>query len=143
MRCRIYSHQTIDRIADNPSSIIAVQGLGAHPYYTWVKNLDQVKGEKTGKLSLSKFLQKRRAPTPKSTDNGESSTNIPEVMWLRDLLPDSIRNARIASYSYESDWRKDVKTNLRKCGEQFLNVLHQSRAGDQVDTISLKFFSYY
>lgn len=98
--------------------IVAVQGLGAHPYYTWVKKPDAVKGKKTGKLSLS-------------SDTAQTATEIPEIMWLRDLLPKSVCNARIASYSYESDWRHDVKTNLRKCGEQLLNVLHQSRAGDQ------------
>ena len=49
-------------------------------------------------------------------------------MWLRDFLPNRIPRARIATYSYESDWRKaDVKTNLRKCGEQLLNVLQQHR----------------
>lgn len=57
-------------------------------------------------------------------------------MWLRDFLPDVIPNARIATYSYESDWRKaDVKTNLRKCGEQLLNVLHQSRSTEKVGRI--------
>ena len=49
-------------------------------------------------------------------------------MWLRDVLPNLIPHARIATYSYESDWRKaDIKTNLRKCGEQLLNVLQQHR----------------
>lgn len=59
-----------------------------------------------------------------------------KILWLRDLLPDSIRNARIASYSYESDWRKaDVKTSLRKCGEQLLNVLHQDRHSEKVSRL--------
>ena len=58
-------------------------------------------------------------------------------MWLQDLLPNLIPNARIASYSYESDWRQDVKTNLRMCGEQFLNVLHQNRVGDVVGRVAL------
>lgn len=58
-------------------------------------------------------------------------------MWLLDLLPNSIPNARIASYSYESDWRKDVKTNLRKCAEQFLNILYQNRVGDQVGRVAI------
>ena len=96
-----------------------------------------VEREETGKLSLSKILQKRRTPIPKLSDTTQTATDVPEVMWLRDLLPNSIHNARIASYSYESDWRQDVKTNLRKCGEQFLNVLHQSRASNQVGRIAL------
>ena len=54
-------------------------------------------------------------------------------MWLRDFLPDLIPYARIATYSYESDWRKkDVKTSLRQCGEQLLNVLLQNRSIEQV-----------
>lgn len=57
-------------------------------------------------------------------------------MWLRDLLPDLIPNARISTYSYESDWRKaDVKTSLRKCGEQLLNVLYQTRLTEKVGRI--------
>ena len=51
-----------------------------------------------------------------------------EVMWLHGVLPNLIPHARIATYSYESDWRKaDIKTSLRKCGEQLLNVLQQHR----------------
>lgn len=54
-------------------------------------------------------------------------------MWLRDFLPDLIPTARIATYSYESDWRRvDVKTNLRECGEQLLNVLRQNRSTEKV-----------
>ena len=54
-------------------------------------------------------------------------------MWLRDLLPELVPNARIATYSYTSDWRKaDVKTSLRKCGEQLLNVLFQNRSTKNV-----------
>lgn len=130
-------------MANDPSSIVAVQGLGAHPYYTWVKKPDAVKGKKTGKLSLSNLLQKRRDPTQELSDTAQTATEIPEIMWLRDLLPKSVCNARIASYSYESDWRRDVKTNLRKCGEQFLNVLHQSRAGDQVGRMALKIVFFF
>ena len=61
-------------------------------------------------------------------------------MWLQDLLPNFVPNARIASYSYKSDWRQDVKTNLRQCGEQFLNVLHQNRVGDVVGRVALSIF---
>ena len=54
-------------------------------------------------------------------------------MWLRDLLPNIVPNARIATYSYESDWRNaDIKTSLRKCGEQLLNVLLQNRSTEKV-----------
>ncbi len=61
-----------------------------------------------------------------------------EVMWLRDLLPDLIPDARIATYSYESDWRKaDLNSSIRKYGEQLLNVLHQNRSTEKVGEICL------
>lgn len=80
----------------NLVSIIAVQGLGAHPYFTWVKKV--------------------------SVENKD----VKEVMWLRDLLPSCIPSARIATFSYSSDWfayKKGVKTSLRALGEQLLNSL--------------------
>lgn len=56
-----------------------------------------------------------------------------EVMWLRDLLVPLFPSARIATYSYKSDWRDlDVKTSLRQCAEQFLNVLSQYRQQENV-----------
>lgn len=59
-------------------------------------------------------------------------------MWLRDLLPSCVPHARIATYSYESDWRKaDVKMSLRKCGEQLLNVLYQCRSSEKVSSVIL------
>ena len=51
-----------------------------------------------------------------------------ECMWLRDLLVPLFTSARIATYSYRSDWRDpDVKTSLRECAEQLLNILSQHR----------------
>ena len=62
-------------------------------------------------------------------------------MWLRDLLPSCVSHARIATYSYESDWRKaDVKTSLRKCGEQLLNVLYQCRSSEKVSSVILDIY---
>ena len=81
-------------------SIIAVQGLGAHPYFTWVKKVP--------------------------VENQE----VKEVIWLKDLLPSCVSNARIATFSYPSDWfthRKGVKTSLRELGEQLLNTLELDR----------------
>jgi hypothetical protein len=49
-------------------------------------------------------------------------------MWVRDLLVPMFKDARIATYSYKSDWKdRKVKTNLRQCAEQFLNILSQHR----------------
>lgn len=66
-------------------------------------------------------------------------------MWLRDLLPQFLPNARIATYSYKSDWRRDVKTNLRICGEQLLNVLYQHRSSEKVRLLIFAryFFIFY
>ncbi len=78
------------------TSIVAVQGLGASPYFTWVKKVPM--------------------------ENQE----VKEVMWLKDLLPNHVPNARIATFSYLSDWytyQKGVKTSLRELGEQLLQEL--------------------
>ncbi len=56
-----------------------------------------------------------------------------EVMWPRDLLVPLFKNARIATYRYESDWRdRRVNTSLSECGRQLLNVLLQHRQNANV-----------
>ncbi|MCJ1349815.1 hypothetical protein MMC31_008056, partial [Peltigera leucophlebia] len=122
--------------------VIAVPGLGAHKYYTWVERKSSPTQQENPKplskftTRLSKFITRRRkhAQPPESNDAIQFSNNdrtednaSKEVMWLRDLLPRFLPNARIATYSYQSDWRYDVKQNLRKCGEQLLKVLYQYR----------------
>lgn len=65
---------------------------------------------------------------------GEPSPGV--VMWPRDLLPAAFKNARIATYSYPSDWRDHgIKTSLRQCSEQFLNVLLQNRRRAEVGSL--------
>ena len=124
---------------------MAVQGLGAHKYYTWVKKKGSAaQKEKSKPLSGSDAILRRRkiAQTPKTNDAAQSSdpTKITndsslEVMWLRDLLPRFLPNARIATYSYESDWRQNIKTNIRECGQQLLNVLYQHRSSEKVSIL--------
>ena len=84
-------------------SIIAVQGLGANPSWTW----------------------QSRSPSQ------SSSTKDPfRTMWLKDLLPTYFPSARIAIYAYPSEWLKfgkGTKTTLRDCGEQLLNVIKLER----------------
>lgn len=95
-----HSSPGLSRQMLNLVSIIAVQGLGAHPYFTWVK-----------KVSME-------------------NKDVKEVMWLRDLLPSCVSCARIATFSYRSDWftyNKGVKTSLRALGEQLLNALELDR----------------
>lgn len=126
------------------SSIIAVQGLGAHKYYTWVKKSSARQQQKLKSLSKADFIPRGRkiAQSPEFTNTAEMSNaarkanDAPtEVMWLRDLLPRFLPNARIATYSYQSDWRQDVKTNLRMCGAQLLNVLYQYRSSEKVSIL--------
>ena len=88
-------------------------------------------------LSLPKIFRKSHAPAQEPSNATQTTSNRSEVMWLQDLLPNIVPNARIASYSYKSDWRQDIKTNLRKCGEQLLNVLHQNRVGNGVGRVAL------
>lgn len=118
-------------------SVIAVQGLGADPYYTWVgkRKQDSVKEARSGNRRLFDLLpgRQKNAQTDEPPDIAPSASEADETMWLRDLLPNVIPHARIATYSYESDWRRaEVKTSLRKCGEQLLNVLHQNRSSETV-----------
>ena len=106
--------------------------LDADPYYTWVSRQNSAKQPKSRKAHRFKFL-KSRAQTDKLSDGAQTISVTAEVMWLRDLLPNFASNARVATYSYESDSRKaDIKTSLRKCGEQFLNVLYQNRSCEKV-----------
>lgn len=68
----------------------------------------------------------------KQQDRGEEGGST-EVMWLRDLLPSEFKDAWIASYSYKSDWKdRHIKTSLRECADQFLNVLYQHRQNMKV-----------
>lgn len=60
---------------------------------------------------------------------------VKEVMWLKDLLPSCVPNARIATFSYASDWftyKKGVKTSLRALGEQLLNSVELDRQNSTV-----------
>ena len=50
--------------------------------------------------------------------HNDGKDGLREVMWPRDLLVHLFKNARIATYSYELDWRdRHVKTSLRECAE--------------------------
>ena len=73
------------------------------------------------------------AQADESPGAAQTTSDATEIMWLRDLLPNQVPQARIATYSYESDWRSlNVKTSLRQCGEQLLNVLLQNRSTEEV-----------
>ncbi|KIN05367.1 hypothetical protein OIDMADRAFT_177562 [Oidiodendron maius Zn] len=107
--------------------IIAVQGLGADPFYTWVKKEPPLGvGKSMGMRDKMQFWNSKKSREESRGTNADKDSK--EVMWLRDLLVPLFPSARIATYSYKSDWRDiDVKTSLRQCAEQFLNVLFQYR----------------
>ena len=112
---------------------MAVQGLGAHAFYTWVRKVPAAQTtartkEKTRVKTFSRlFAKKGRSPD----DHGGCTTT--EVMWPRDLLAPAFSNARVATYSYGSDWRdRQVNTSLRECGQQLLEVLLQHRQDESV-----------
>ncbi|TVY71302.1 Protein SERAC1, partial [Lachnellula suecica] len=117
----IWSSEAVDGPAP-AVDIIAVQGLGANPYYTWVKKVPVEKSKKRSWAQISKD------ESPQEEHNKRDDDNPREVMWPRDVLVPLFTNARIATYSYESDWRdRHIKTSLRECAEQFLNILKQHR----------------
>lgn len=124
----------MSRLIHRRSSVIAVQGLDAHPYYTWVGKQDSAEKRESKRRHPFNLLRGRRrnAQIDELPDVARITSETAEVMWLRDLLSSLIPNARIATYSYESDWRKtNVKTSLRQCEEQLLNVLHQNRSDEK------------
>ncbi|CAG8948701.1 hypothetical protein HYFRA_00001822 [Hymenoscyphus fraxineus] len=105
--------------------IIAVQGLGAHPFYTWAKKA-QTTNPISPKRSRLDFLKIRRGKD--KAPHGAQEDVLNEFMWPRDLLVPIFKNARIATYSYKSDWLdRTIKTSLDQCAEQFLNILYQNR----------------
>ena len=122
-------------MANGRLSVIAVQGLGAHPYYTWIGKQDLAKETRSRHRRPFDLLPGRRknAQATGLLEIAQTAPEAAETMWLRDLLPNFVPHARIATYSYESDWRRaDVKTSLRKCGEQLLNILLQNRSDEKV-----------
>lgn len=92
--------------------------------------------DKSTHISLSKVFWKHHTSTQEPSNANLIITHISEIIWIQDLLPNLIPNARIVSYSYESDWRQDVKTNLCKCREQFLNVLYQDKVSNIVGRVA-------
>lgn len=110
-------------------SIIAVQGLGAHPFSTWVKKVPiQKSKERTASKMFSSPLLGKGVRQAK-----DKECDARPVMWLRDLLVPAFSSARVATYSYKSDWRdRQVITSLRECGQQLLEVLLQHRANVHV-----------
>lgn len=60
-----------------------------------------------------------------------------EVMWLADLLPNHIPNARVMTFGYNSDNTKTITANgIRKEAINLLVALRSERTPDQVSLFS-------
>lgn len=82
-------------------------------------------------------MKQHPAPTRKPSTTTQTTSNRSEIIKLQDLLPNLIPNAQIGFHSYEFNGQQNVKTNLRKCQEQFFNILYQNRVDDTVDRVVL------
>ncbi|KAH8154490.1 uncharacterized protein LAJ45_01018 [Morchella importuna] len=52
------------------------------------------------------------------------------VMWLRDLLPNSLPNARIMAFNHNSKWDRDSSVkSIEHCGKELLDNLNLVRKG--------------
>jgi hypothetical protein len=84
------------------SSIVAVHGLGAHPDITWVKKVEK---------------------------NCDGETQVKEVNWLRDFLPEITPNTRIGSFGYKSQWFGvgAIDTNVSLIAVKLIDELQEWR----------------
>ncbi len=81
------------------------------------------------------FWDKARFQKGKTTLDQDQEDGV-EIMWIRDLLVPKFKDARIATYSYKSDWRdRGVKTSLRECAEQLLNIVSQHQQQAEVSLL--------
>ncbi|TVY71301.1 Protein SERAC1, partial [Lachnellula suecica] len=116
----IWSSEAVDGPAP-AVDIIAVQGLGSHEFYTWVKKVPSAETDRSKTFKDRAQFWKVRKQQGKDDSGNDGPA---ECMWIRDCLVPMFKDARIATYSYKSDWRDpDVKTNLRECANLFLNEL--------------------
>lgn len=121
-------HDSVSNLT-NPDSIIAVQGLGSHEFHTWVKKVS-LEADKPKRLRDKARFWKGKKTLDQDQEDGM------EIMWIRDLLVPKFQDARIATYSYKSDWRdRTVKTSLRDCANLFLNELLQHRQKENVSSL--------
>lgn len=90
--------------ASNIASIILVQGLNAHPYYTWVGRHKRAK-QKTAqgaRFARLKGFLRGGIPAERAEADLPISSSQP-VFWPKDLLPLHLPSSSIATYSYPSN----------------------------------------
>lgn len=60
------------------------------------------------------------------------------AMWLRDFLPQSVPDARILTYGYDSKlFMNNSTASIREFSRNFLEALNTARANDTVNLIYL------
>ncbi len=92
------SNKTINCVAQSRSeryltrySLVAIQGLAANYDWTWTKK-------------------------PEKPEDGSRG-----VMWLRDLLPHDVPEARVLTFEYDSKWLKDPSlVSIRDCADRLI-----------------------
>ena len=90
--------------------IVAVHGIAAHPYYSWV------------------YHDKEAAATGRANKDENPRR---EVHWLKDedMLPRDCSQAQIMSFGYESQWfgKDSIKTRLATVADSLLSALKSER----------------
>ena len=102
-------------------SIVLVHGLGGHPKDTWSTTAAKGK-EKIG------FFSRARS---RGSDTGSVDGDGGIMFWPSDLLPQTIKNARIMTYGYDSDplvvWNAVNRTNIFHHAKDLLIALTAQR----------------
>ncbi|KAL9611240.1 MAG: hypothetical protein Q9167_004094 [Letrouitia subvulpina] len=111
-------------------SIIAVHGLAANPYWTWVAVPE---GQKTKHWRW--LLQISRSSAPTSTTNiatPDSPAWETRVNWLEKFLPDIVPNTRIMTFGYQSNYMRSApKQSISNCAQELLNALIEARPSEK------------
>jgi hypothetical protein len=97
------------------TSIVAVNGLGAHPEFTWRAEASS-QDASLGTQDTSPDTQEKRYAS-----------------WLREWLPHDFPNARIMSFRQDTSYLLDAPVkSIEECGQQLLNEMIRSRRTTQV-----------
>jgi len=110
-------------------SIILVHGLGGHPIDTWTWKPSILNKASSGIKDAFKSKKGQIV-----TDEGSASSPTGVVFWPKDLLPLSIKNARILTYGYDSDpvhfFESVHRSSIYQQATNFLDDLAAERAAD-------------
>lgn len=103
------------------NSIVAVHGIGAHPYYSW---------QFSERISTA------------SQDGGHETMLKREVHWLKDeeMLPQACPDSRVMTFGYESQWFGDgaIKQKLSSVADGLLKALRSERRVWMITSSSLR-----